>query len=558
MNLILSAVSRAALAAVLLVAPVMAGDIKWQGDYEGTLASAAAEARVVFVAVNMTGERANERMIADVYTEKKIEELAELTLNIVATNCWQDKASACKAFKPLTPEELRELDVQIRSKVLRPDDQGYVVAPQHVFLAPDGSVILSVPYEVTAHELEWCFVTAIQTVDPEAEVSMSSKARAPKRLILGDVYDVSGGISGRTLTREEVLDLIDQMRRGTLRGEERASAFRSVIAADEPEARDFVLDELRGSASGGGGRGGRGGGGRGGRGGGGGNGGNNQDRRPQILHQIGVNSPPSYWEVVAEFIGDSKDEVRNEAVVALEQLAAPKSFRVISGALRKEKVVEIEKNLLRALGATGAEEKSARATLLKVAEKDREELLRANAIVSLGYLLRDEDVVEFLTETFRTGAPREQAAAAIAMGLSREEEWLAILDPGSVPMEDPEAGEIPGPLDLEDEVADAVEAAKQVLSDGGLSPLEGPVVEIAEDELRRERLFGGRAGGRRGEEGDGGRGGGGGGRGGGGRGGGGGEDGGGRGGGRGGGGEDGGGRGGGRGGGGGDPEDQAA
>jgi len=514
MKLFSASTPRVALAAALLTAPLAAGDIKWQGDYEGTLASAAAESQVVFVAVNMVGERANERMIKDVYKEKKIEELAELTLNIVASNCWQEGASACKAFKPLSVDELRELDVRIRGEVLRPDDQGYVVAPQHVFLNPAGSVILSVPYEVTVHELEWCFVTALQTVDPETPVSMSSKARAPKRLILGDVYDVSGGLSGRTLTREEVLDLIDQMRRGALRGEERASAFRSVISADEPEARDFVLDELRGSAGGGGGRGaGRGGG----RGGARGGGGNNQDRRPQVLHQIGVNSPPSYWEVVAEFLGDSKDEVRNEAAVALEQLAAPASFRVISSALKKEKILEIEKNLLRALGAAGAAEKSAKATLLKVAEKDREELLRANAVVSLGYLVRDEDVFEFLTQTFQGGAPRMQAAAAVAMGLSREEEWLAILDPASVTAE--EGQEVPEPLELEDEVQDAVEAAKRVLSDGDLKPLEGPMREVAEDELRRERLFGGRGGrgggGRGGTEGEGGRGGGGAGRGGG-------------------------------------------
>ena len=137
----------AALASALLAVPGLAGDIQWEISYEGALARAGTEARVVFVAVNMTGERANERMVADVYTDKTIEELAELTLNLVATNCWQSgKASACKAFKPLTLEELRELDVQIRGNILRPDDQGYVVAPQHVFLGPDGSVILSVPY----------------------------------------------------------------------------------------------------------------------------------------------------------------------------------------------------------------------------------------------------------------------------------------------------------------------------------------------------------------------------------------------------------------------------
>ena len=181
-------------AGLMWLTPAVAGDIKWANSYEAAFNQAAAEARVVFVAVNMLGERANERMLADVYTDSKIQELSELSMNLVASNCWQEnKASVCKAFKPLSLEELRELDFQVRENILRPDDQGYVVAPQHVFLSPQGSVILSVPYEVTEHELEWCFVTAIQSVDPESDVRMSSKARAPKRLILGDVYDLSMG-----------------------------------------------------------------------------------------------------------------------------------------------------------------------------------------------------------------------------------------------------------------------------------------------------------------------------------------------------------------------------
>jgi len=517
-----------AFASFLALAPASAGQIQWASSYEETLSQSAAEARVVFVAVNMLGERANERMLADVYTESKIEELSKLTLNLVASNCWQeDKTSVCKAFRPLTLEELRELDFQIRENILRADDQGYVVAPQHIFLSPQGSVILSVPYGITEHEMEWCFVTAIQTVDPDADVKMSAKARAPKRLILGDVYDLSMGRAGRTLTRDEVLELIEQLRRGALRGEERTSAFRQVITADEPEAIDFTLDELRGGGSAGGGRGGggrggggRGGGGRGGGGGGGAGGGANgqanRDRRPQILHQIGVNSPPSYWEVVVEFIEDSSDEVRNEAAVALEQLAAPKAYRAVSSALRKEKVLEIEKNMLRALGACGVEEKSARSTLLKVAEKDRELLLRVNAIFSLGYLLQNDDVREFLIETFHTGEVREQAAAALAMGLSREESWLEVLDPKGGADESPSEPEEAKDKEeeLEDEVSAAVEAAKQVLTDGGLAPLEDPMMDTLEDLLARERLFGRAGGGGDGAEGGGGRGGNGGGRGG--------------------------------------------
>ncbi|MAB78594.1 MAG: hypothetical protein CMJ89_04490 [Planctomycetes bacterium] len=482
----------------LTAVPLIAGDIQWQSTYEDAMDRSAEESRVIFVAVNMIGERANERMLSTVYQDGKIVKLAKLTVNLVATNCGdQNKTSACKAFKPLTPSELRTLDIRIRENILRPDEQGYVVAPQHVFLAPDGEVILSVPYAVTADELEWCFVRAIQTVDPGTDLKMSATARAPRRLMLGDVYDVSEGTSGRTLTRERVLELIEELRRGTLRGGKRASVFRQVITADEPEARDFVLNELRGGTGGGGRRGGGGGGG------GRGGGGNNRDRRPALLHQIGVNSPPSYWEVVAEFIGDSSDEIRNEAAVALEQIAAPAAHRAIASALRKEKVAGIEKNLLRALGASGAAEKSARATLLKVARKDREALLRVNAIISLGYLIRDEEVVEFLAETFRSGEPREQAAAVIAMGLSREEMWLEVLEPGSASGEESSEGSEDPFADLEYGVVAAVHATKQVLSGGGLAPLEDPMIETADDELRRERLFG-RKGGRGGDGGEGG------------------------------------------------------
>ena len=320
MNLILSAVSRAALAAVLLVAPVMAGDIKWQGDYEGTLASAAAEARVVFVAVNMTGERANERMIADVYTEKKIEELAELTLNIVATNCWQDKASACKAFKPLTPEELRELDVQIRSKVLRPDDQGYVVAPQHVFLNGAGEVLLSVPYELRAEELEWCFHEAFNRIGYSTSLARSAKARAPRRLIDGAVLDSSE--ESAPLTLEEARELIDSIKRG-LRNAERWRALRRLLSVDEEEVADFVRLELRGGGGGG-------------RRGGGRRGGGNERARTRLVRAIGERSPERYWSLLVELLNDPSENVRSEVAVALEQLAAEDSAKEIASAVGKE------------------------------------------------------------------------------------------------------------------------------------------------------------------------------------------------------------------------------
>jgi hypothetical protein len=89
------------------------------------------------------------------------------------------------------------------------------------------------------------------------------------------------------------------------------------------------------------------------------------------------------------------------------------------------------------------------------------------------------------------------------MGLSREEMWLEVLEPGSASGEESSEGSEDPFADLEYGVVAAVHATKQVLSGGGLAPLEDPMIETADDELRRERLFG-RKGGRGGDGGEGG------------------------------------------------------
>ena len=62
------------------------GDITWQTSYEGAFEAAATDEKIVFVAVNMDGERANDRMLAKVYTDKRIRLLAKRTVNLIASN----------------------------------------------------------------------------------------------------------------------------------------------------------------------------------------------------------------------------------------------------------------------------------------------------------------------------------------------------------------------------------------------------------------------------------------------------------------------------------------
>ena len=70
MNFISASLTRTAFVSALIAATLCAGGIEWQKSYGETVTLAAAESRVIFVAVNMLGERANERMLASVYTEE--------------------------------------------------------------------------------------------------------------------------------------------------------------------------------------------------------------------------------------------------------------------------------------------------------------------------------------------------------------------------------------------------------------------------------------------------------------------------------------------------------
>ena len=470
--------TRIPVAALVVAGPALAllgGRIQWEATFDGALERAAQEKKVVFIAVNMDGERANDRMAEKVYRDQDVVVLTEWTVNLVASTFVHAKgARACPRFGGLSCDEHRRVDIQVREEVLEPSEDGYVVAPQHVFLAPDRSVLLSVPYQISAEELQWCLVTALQEADPSFDGKMPAKARPPRRLILGGVFDGKElGLEDRPPTREEVLELLDQIKRGALRGGERMQAMRRIMTADEPEAIEFIRTELRrgtGRRPSAGGRG------------GGGGGGETEDpdeRRARLIRLMGVVSPPTYWDIAAEYATASSAVVRAEVPVALEQLGAPESLKAIRAARKKEKDPAIEKNWLRALGAAGAEDKKARKTLLGEATSEKDGLLRANAIVALGSLAPSPEVDQALTELLSNGAGSDRAAAALAMGWSRRPDFKEGLQ---AIVDDPEL--------TDEELKAACQAAAGVLESGDLTGLRQPLRDVAGDRIDRRRFFG--------------------------------------------------------------------
>ena len=197
---------------------------------------------------------------------------------------------------------------------------------------------------------------------------------------------------------------------------------------------------------------------------------------------IGVVSPPGYWELACESLGDADVTVRGEAAVALEQLAAPESVRAMTVALLKESDVGVKKDILRAIGSAGANDAKARAALIKRAKTDKDELLRWNSIAALAFATADADVVAFLQATLAGKDPRAKTAAACALGMSRDKQFLAALKAQVVELT-PEADS------LEKQSQAAIGTAIGVLEGAPFREMEAPLKKICADTIDRERWF---------------------------------------------------------------------
>lgn len=196
-----------------------------------------------------------------------------------------------------------------------------------------------------------------------------------------------------------------------------------------------------------------------------------------ILHAIGVFSPVAYWKLAADALEDHDASIRAEAAVALEQLAAPEAAKVIQTLLTKEEDPAVEKEMLRALGASGAADSKVRALLVKRAKSEKNELLRLNAILALGSCDAEPEVKETLKTLLDKGTDKERTAVVCAMALSRDDTWAPIVEAAT--------------KDTKDEaLAKAAKNALTILKGGELRAIRESVVKIGGDKIQRERLFG--------------------------------------------------------------------
>lgn len=435
----------------LVLLACLASGIDWSASYDDALARAKDENKVLFIAINMDGERANDTIAAKVYSDKSIVELTKSTVNLIASNDeHKGGAKACPRFGQIPCAAHLAVDKKIRGSVVKATAAGWVIAPQHVFLRPTGEVILSVPYTIDVNELTWCFLEARRAVDPAFK---ARGGRAPKRLVMGSVFDPGSGDEAGVMSRDKALELLEEAKRTSR--DDMSNLFYRLITADEPEARAFAKTQFGAkwmTYFG-------------------------NDTLAKSIRAIGETSPSSYWEVILPQTKDGDPKIRREVAVAMEQLAAPESLKEVTAAFKKEKEESVRKEWLRALGTVGAGNAAARKELMKAAENDKAKnlLLRKNAILALGSVELDEELTAALETWLADESPEVRRAAACAMAISRDPRFLPVLEGRR---DDADAKR---PIDV------AIAALK---GEGKLKDLGAEVGAVGEDEVPRVRMFG--------------------------------------------------------------------
>lgn len=446
-----------------------AGGIEWQSEYASAFELAKERDTIVFLAVNMDGERANDTAAKKLYKDKTIVGLAAGTVNIIASKYVHTKSGTCSRFGTISCAQHQRVDIKARGAIFNPDGDAEVIAPHHVFLDKDGKVLLSVAYGVQNVELAWCFTTALRMAYPDREATFTKRARAPKRLVMGDVARGAGG-TARPLTEEELEKTIDELN-SSKRFEDRARFVYMLLATDHPDAIKAVERELISASAGGGGR-------------GGGLGGDDGTSRltqakRDLIHRIGIFSPSSYWSAVTPQLFVQEAGTRHEAAVALEQLAIADSLKDLRKAFKKEEDADVRRAMVRAMGSAGADDSGTRKALSALAKSNKDQNLQLNAIFSIANQGDDKSVRKLFEGILADGKVGPPQALVLGIAFARNESLKDLLD--TFPAE--QGG-------LSKDMWDCVVAARAVFEGGNLSLLRSAIERVCGDTLERERFFG--------------------------------------------------------------------
>ncbi|MFT7536640.1 MAG: hypothetical protein ACI85K_002594 [Hyphomicrobiaceae bacterium] len=362
------------------------GKIKWETDFQAALTKAKTANQPILACFSMQGERVCDVIIAEHYTDPKLVELSQQTVNLFCS--------------PHGTDAQKELEKRVRIDLLKGDTSTWMVAPQHVVFMPDGTLIWAVPYYITAGELEWMLVEATRKVKPKFEWEATDRYRAPRSL--------AAKITAATVkqapppTHAEVKAILKEIKRGYGGYYGAKDKLPIIVRNDGSKAKTFVDRLLRSRDS-------------------------SIRERIETLSIIAANASRSWWSVAKGMLEDDAHDVRHAAVDTLRQLGEKRATKVLLGRWRKEESVRVRGAILQALVACGPSNSQVIKIVPGVLTGEKDEALRVQAVIAIASLDSKKTVHAALTAALVDTSERVRSTAAWAVASRRDTELLDVL-----------------------------------------------------------------------------------------------------------------------------------
>ena len=182
-------VGRTALLVALLAAGGFAQDggqaIKWSRDLNATLARARKENRPILIAINaLDTERGNEVMRLRGYRDKRLVQALRPMLCLVANPNNHDRGGTCSRYGSTDCKTHRDV---LTYALRRWSNAGDIISPQHMILAPDGTLLWRKEFLIPAATLQReCELALVKSAPARAlELAGQTRERAMQSLARG-------------------------------------------------------------------------------------------------------------------------------------------------------------------------------------------------------------------------------------------------------------------------------------------------------------------------------------------------------------------------------------
>ncbi len=340
--------------------PPKTAGVTWQADHAAACKKATAEGKPVIWSVMIHRETACRRMVRRVWTDKRVVELAK---KFVLIPCNPYPISSERLFPDVTAAQVRANELEMRSNYARGEE---IIAPQHIITTGAGKLIVRKDYELDVAELLALMNKALGKPVADAKPGKAPAPKPAKDDEASPEEPPAPASDEPSPAAVQLLKMIIKVK--SSEKEDLTDEFLKTATLPDVKLLASAISEkkIRGEKD-----------------------------RAAVLRRTGYDKYRDKAEALLPLIVDKSQRVRNATVVSLEEMQNQVAAEALLERFKKERDSEVKKDILRALGPTGAGNEEARDLLMKYAGK--RSTLGLNALMALGsHLAGDEEVRKLL------------------------------------------------------------------------------------------------------------------------------------------------------------------